>query len=179
MNVYHRVPAAFTGRVLYPLNQLKDSLPAIYAREVGKYRGRTQLLQRVIPYLDCLWNDVLHFTTVHPMQIRDALTEVGFNWTPAQWFEIDPDMIEINASNAVIYTHPVRAKGDFSTTEDDFVPFSQEVLAMLNSIPRETIEYFNEAKAHDERPFLFNFMPHVLYLGTLDTDQIGVSVIKV
>ena len=179
MNVYHVIPPQFIGETLYPLNALKETLPDIYAQQVQKYRGREDLLQTRIPYLNCFWNDVLHFCPVHPAKIRDAITRVGFPWTMHDWFEVDPVAINFSPDNTVIYTHPARPEGDFQKREEDFIPFGTEYLEMLNSIPQATHEYFNHAKAYEERPFLFNFVPHVLHLGTLDVTQPGVRRIQV
>lgn len=175
MKVYHRVPVPFIGPYLYPLNALKTTLPRVYTREVVKYRGRTTQMQRVIPYLHCLWNDTLHFSTVHPGLIREAVQGAGFDWEPRDWFEIDPQQIAMHQGNAVIYTQPARATNDSRMSDEDFIPFTLEALEMLNSIPKETVEYFNYAKVHEERPFLFNFIPHVLYRGAIHVEGTGVE----
>lgn len=77
--LYHKVPPDFVGPILYPLNRLKQRLPDVYARQVKKYQGREAVLKRRIPHLNCLWNDVLHFSPVHPTQCRAALQAAGFN----------------------------------------------------------------------------------------------------
>ncbi len=179
MNVYHYVPKTFIGTILYPLNQLEDTLPDVHTMQVAKYRGRDALLSRRLPYLDCLWNDVLHFSPVHPAKLREAITGAGFLWQEAEWFEVDPVAVGFSGQNTIIYTNPVRPQGDFAVTDDDFIPFDPEYLTMLNSIPQETHAYFNHAKANEERPLLFNFIAHVLYRGTLDTDHTGVRRITV
>lgn len=63
-HVYHLVPKNFVGNVLFSLNRLKDTLPETYATQVGKYAGREKILERRIPKLDCLWNDVLHCSSL-------------------------------------------------------------------------------------------------------------------
>ncbi len=177
MRVYHVLPPNFTGSTLYPLNALKDVLPDIYKAQASKYRGRDDVLTHQIPFLNCSWNDVLHFSAVHPAQIRGAVESVGFSWKTTHWFEIEVKTIGFDESNAAIFTAPFRPQGNVS--DSDFIPFTLEALQMLNSIPQASYEYFNHAKAHDERPFLFNCVPHVLYHGKLETDQTGVSQIVV
>lgn len=179
MKIYHIAPKNLQGSIIYPLNGLKDTLPEIYAEEVQKYRGRPQLLERNIPYLDCLWNDVLHFTPVNPRKIRAAIMKAGFKWFPLSWYEIDPEQLELNEQNTVIYLSPMRQKGDFAVTDADFIPFTLEALVMLDSIPKAATEYFNHAKANNERPFLFNCVPHVLYHGAFDTQHPAVSILDV
>lgn len=179
MQVYHVVPPNFIGTVLYPLNALQTPLPDIYATQVRKYRGREDLLQHQIPYLDCHWNDVLHFSPVSPQQIHDAVTAAGFEWHMRDWFAVDPVAMGFSSENTVIYTHPMKPGSSQRVKEEDFIPFTMEALEMLVSIPQATYEYFNHAKAYDERPFLFNFVPHVMYYGAIDTEQDGVQVIRV
>ncbi|GAB4320359.1 MAG: hypothetical protein Kow00117_09860 [Phototrophicales bacterium] len=179
MKVYHIVPPNLQGTQIYPLNALKNTLPEIYAQQVQKYRGRAELLQRKIPYLNCTWNDMLHFSPVNPRKLRAAFIQAGFKWNPMYWYEIDPEQVGLNEQNTVIYLSPIREKDDFTVNDEDFIPFTLEALVMLDSIPKATTDYFNHAKAHNENPFLFNFIPHVLYYGTLDITHAGVSVLEV
>jgi hypothetical protein len=78
--LYHRVPKDMRGNTLHPLNQLKKVSPDIYAQKVKKYEGRLEILERKIPALDCLWNDVLHLTAVHPTVLNAAFESVGKNY---------------------------------------------------------------------------------------------------
>ena len=68
--LYHRVPANMQGDFLSPLNQLKDIYPEAYAEAVKKYEGREFLMNVGIPTLDCLWNDFLFLTAVHPFDLH-------------------------------------------------------------------------------------------------------------
>ena len=67
--IYHKVPADMSGNILYPLNVMEKINPEIYEKAVKKYEGREYLMREVIPWLNCLWNDVLHFSIVHPTKI--------------------------------------------------------------------------------------------------------------
>lgn len=177
MRVYHIMPKQFVGPILYPFNQLEAMLPDVYAEQATKYRGREELLQYRIPSLGCYWNDLLHLSAIHPAQIRGAMEASGMIWKSNQWFEIDVEKLDLNEDNAVIFTAPFRLQG--AMEDQDFIPFNIERLQMLTSIPQASYEYFNHAKAYDERPFLFNYIPHVLYRGTLDTTVSGVTQIVV
>ena len=174
VKVYHVVPHNFVGDTLYPLNTLRDALPQIYAQQIKKFRGQDALTNRTIPTLNCQWNDTLHLSPVHPAQIREAIKTVGFLWSSRKWFEIDPQHKGIDATNTVIYTYPASLHQASVVRDEDFIPFSLEMLEMLNSIPQATHEYFNHAKAHDERPFLFNFIPHVLHYGTISVHDVSI-----
>jgi hypothetical protein len=174
IHAYHLVPRNLTGPVLYPLNELRDRLPAVYYEEIKKYTGREILLQRKIPQLLCYWNDVLHFSPVHPEKIEAALKPAGFRPSKLKWYEIDPQECNFNSSNTVIYISPMRDRNDFMTDESDFEPFSLERLSQLNEVPAATIEYFTKAKEQGERPLLFHHIPHILFRGSLSIDGLRV-----
>jgi len=67
--IYHIRRPDFIGSRLYPLNRFKDKLPAIYENAIKKYEGREWLMAAMLPILGCLWNDVLHFSLMHPGEI--------------------------------------------------------------------------------------------------------------
>lgn len=75
--VYHRYPEGLQGSYLHPLNKLRTKLPELYRREVQKYTGREHLMQQRVPLLECLWNDVLHFSPVHREQVAAAYQGVA------------------------------------------------------------------------------------------------------
>jgi hypothetical protein len=172
--VYHLVPENLCSTVLYPLNQLKIQLPTIYAIEVKKYSGRLALLKRKIPQLDCMWNDVLHFSPVPPEKIQAALQQAGFQPPAYKWFEIDPRACNFTSANTVIYLSPSQDRNDFITRESDFEPFSLERLSQLTEMPPASIEYYKHVKVQGGRPLLFHHIPHVLFLGCLETGSLKV-----
>lgn len=57
-------PKNLAEDTLYPLNVLKDRYPEQYREHAAKYDWRLELMDIVIPKLNCLWNDVLMFTFV-------------------------------------------------------------------------------------------------------------------
>jgi hypothetical protein len=172
--VYHLVPENLCGPVLYPLNQMKDRLPAAYALEMRKYTGRLALLKRKIPQLACTWNDVLHFSPVHPEKIRAALQQAGFQPHVYKWFEVDPQACNFTSANTVIYLSPSRGRNDFCTRESDFEPFTLGGLAQLTEMPKAACEYYRRIKEQGKRPLLFHHIPHILFLGSLAIDSLRV-----
>jgi hypothetical protein len=78
---YHLIPLHLRGTVLYPLHQLTVIYPDIAAKHMTKYQGRRHLLNKPIPPLDCLWNDVLMLSPVHPAAMKAAMEEPDtFAW---------------------------------------------------------------------------------------------------
>ena len=131
-------------------------------------------MSQKIPLLDCLWNDVLQLSPVHPGLIRDALKEVGFGWQTMLCFEFDAEEVGINGSNTVIFKHLPREYGDFTLHADEFERFSQSALNRYSELPDATKAHFAEAKSQSVRPMVFLWVPHVLFQG-----QIAVNKLKI
>lgn len=165
--VYHLHPKKMVGDYLHPLNQLREKAPDAYAAQARKYKGREQLLERTIPPLNCLWNDVLHLSPVHPATVRDALLAAGYNRYPHRWWQIDPEAAGFSDKNTVIYLYSLRKKGNFDIPPDDFVPFSIKRLEQVSKLPTATADYYQKMKTQGKRPLLFHLVPHVLHRGAI------------
>lgn len=164
--LYHAVPRFLTGTALYPLNELKNIYPEVYAKEFSKYTGREEVTQQKIPGLDCLWNDVLHFTVVHPSAIKSALLEAGdpapFN---RAYYEIDPAALD--PKNAIVFLYRYR---DWDR-EDNWAAYDPNDLETYSTIPHATKEYYKAKFQKNERPLLFHGVTHILYKGSLDVSS--------
>ncbi len=77
MYLYQRVSVNLQGNMLLPLNELKQVYDNLYQLHVKKYRDREGVLERRVLPLDCLWNDVLHLSPIHPHKIKKASIEQG------------------------------------------------------------------------------------------------------
>lgn len=167
-SLYHFVPENMRGDTLYPLNELEDVYPEIYERQKNKYEGREFVTQREIPYLNCLWNDVLHLTAVHPKEIKK---ELGSSKT-FQAFVIDPHQLE--PSNTVVYLCQQKGR---ELSENDFKPYNPNEIDKYSDLPKETKEYYKRMQEADKRPLMFVRVPHILYQGSINTSDL--EVVKV
>lgn len=156
------------GEILYPGNQLKDAYPEQYERSVARYQGREMVREQPVPMLGCLWNDVLYFSPVHPEQVRDALAELGkeFSVTPWEYFVVDPELI--SSKDAVIYMFKYLDRKD-KYKSDNWEPYDPKRVEELTSLPDETKAYFKRALGEGINPLLWIQVPHIMYRGTLDT----------
>jgi hypothetical protein len=162
--VYHAIPRNMSGTVLYPLNELRDINNALYQEHAEKYRGRERVMRRRIHLLDnCLWNDVLFLTAVHPAQFRKAFESVGYAQPrPFRAYEIN--LAELDQSRMAVITKMQMNEPLV------YEPFDQLKLNQYSTIPQATFDYWREEKAAGQgRPFLYLHIPHILYRGTLDT----------
>lgn len=174
--LYHLVPHNLSGSVLYPLNELEQAFPKIYAAQAKKYAGREVLTQQIIPSLECAWNNVLHLSPVHPKLIRKGLESANIELKSTRWFELDPIALGFNQTNAVIYLHPPKEYLDFTKMADDFRPFNSRALASLSEMPEATLDYYRASQKEGKSPLLFHRIPHVLYRGNLHLKDLNIIV---
>lgn len=167
--LYHRVPDNMKGHILYPLNSLKDKFFDVYEKEVQKYKGREFLLGVRIPILDCLWNDVLHLTAVHPSEVKQALVSAGREDNfQMRYYCIDPEALDL--SKAVVYRYLQEGLEDI-TREDNFCRFDTASAESLSVMPDATKEYYRELILQGKKPLLYHCIPHILYQGTINVSQ--------
>lgn len=169
--VYHRVPSNMQASILYPLNQLKDHHPELYRIYMKKYEGRQFVMTTPIPILNCLWSDVLHCSPVHPEKIRDGLLSVGGKWRLTHWFMIDIKQHDFNATNTVYYFSGMTPK------DRRFELFEFERLSKMRDLPAETLAYYHRTFDEDKHPLLFAHVPHVLYQGQINIQDVDVIAI--
>lgn len=171
--VYHRVVKNMFGKILYPLNQLKNVYPEAYKEHVKKYEGREKLLTTTIPTLSCLWNDVLHFTAVPPQELFNNLNKAGLNaqeiaWR--KWFKVPIDLLDSKNTTVCLYRRDISIVADAR----DFSSFDPEKMEQYRTVPIETIEYYRDQSALGKRPLLFHRVPHILYKGTINTQDLEI-----
>ena len=167
--LYHWVPKNMTGSVLYPLNELKHNYPNIYAEAVKKYEGREHLLTDKVEILDCLWNDVLHLSPIHPSQIQAAYRANGKSIN-LRCFQIDAGSLD--PAKTVIYYDPMDRSKKYDLTT--WGRFSPEKLEQLGTLPDKTKAYYKACFDDDERPLLFAGVPHILYQGSIDITDLTI-----
>ena len=174
--VYHRVPVNLTGSVLYPLNQLKQVYPNIAAVQLKKYQGREAVLNQRIPRLTCLWNDVLHFSPVHPAKIKAAMEEAGHTVSSRRWRYFEVDAAFFSPDNAVIWEFRERQGPHIPIDESEGLPYEPRLLVKYTEVGEWTQRYYAEVKP-GARVLLYVGIAHVLYKGHLNVE--GVKIIEV
>jgi hypothetical protein len=164
--LYHKVPDNLVGHTLYPLNRLKGIHPEAYAAEVKKYEWRKHIMDRTIPILNCLWNDALHFSPVHPKEIKDALGKLGFDGFKFSFFELDAGTID--PRKAVIYKYTKQTR---ELQEDDFEPYDPDRLNLYDRLPAATSDYFRRRISKGFKPLFFYGIPHILAMDNIDVSR--------
>ncbi len=164
--LYHLVPEGMRGAVLYPLNQLKEVYPEAYEAQAKKYHGRESTMLQKIPRLDCLWNDALHLTAVHPQEVKDAMLAAGkeSSWMKS-YYQIDA--ASLVSENASVYLY-VSAKTREGASESEFIAYAPEDVSTYARLPQGTKDYYKEVIVKGGKPLLFHLVPHILYKGEID-----------
>jgi hypothetical protein len=184
--LYHRVPANLRGSTLYPLNQLREIHPDLYEELKGNYASRPDIAALRIPPLgNCLWNDVLFFSPVHPVRHLEALEAAGHTLPPEwrRYFQIDAALID-PAKAVIKESRQVLWSGEFDIDEGsavigrECVPFRAESLTQYDDVPAEMREYYASVPSGNPFP-LFLKMAQILYKGRIDLTLPGIQVIEV
>ena len=119
------------------------------------------------------WNDVLHFTAVHPSVLFNNLQKVGFDAKELVWqrsFKVPITLFNSENTIACLYKHNVRLVPDAR----DFQLFDPSKMSDYAAIPQETIEYYEEQFKLNKRPLFFHYMPHILFNGTVDISRLEI-----
>lgn len=169
--VYHSVPPHMKGTILLPLNELKHSHPHIYENQVKKYVGRKRILERTIPLMNCLWNDVLHTTAIDPHVIYSKLKEAGFNYPLRKFYKIPVEHLDMNRTCVMFQTN-----GDPNTFVKSYEMFDPARFNLYSEFVSETSDYYKDMNAQGKHPLVHHLLPHVLYKGTIDTT--GLEIIE-
>ena len=167
--IFHHLPSSMKGSVLYPMNQLKDIDRQLFDTYRKGYEGREKLLERRLPFIDCLWNDVLHCSPVHPERIIQAMRDQGIveGIPHLRYFEIDTDLLDME--QAIIY---FREGSGFDDVR--FVRALDIDWAEVDVIPDITLRHYHEVAEGREELFAYHGIPHVLYKGIIDTKSLPI-----
>jgi hypothetical protein len=174
--VYHLVPNPMFGTRLYPMNSLRDIYSEAYDLAVQKYQWRTSFIEMVIPRLNCRWNDILHFTIIHPHDIYQELKDAGYELgRPTFFFEVPLEHL-LNSPHALYHTPLPLMKGRPFSKENqapeliidpNMVQLPGEIDLNYPTFPAATREYFKFEHANGRSPLLFNGLPHFLLQAPL------------
>ena len=156
------------GDTLYPLNELKHIDAELYRRQLAKYDDhprRRQLPNRVIPKLDCLWNDVLHFSPAHPCLIYQAWLELGKTLKETTFYRVP--VARVAAHPAVVYTLPKDIPFGVNLPESCIERFDVPTFTELKTLPPATLEWYAKLHSQQQVGAFFVGVPHVLVKGSV------------
>lgn len=163
---YHGVPEDLRGNHLMPLNMMTKVDAELSDKYLEKYKGREEILERKIPLLDCLWNDVVQLLPLLPRKLFELQRELGLiiDIPNYRYFQIDPNALDLDRTVVFFKTAP----GDEHVT----VKWLRDVdLAEIQDIPPATRGYYESMVGTGEAVFNYQFVPHIVYRGTIDISE--------
>ncbi|MBH2008037.1 hypothetical protein I8H83_05545 [Candidatus Saccharibacteria bacterium] len=171
--LYHGIPQDLKGSELVPLGQLRTKYPELAAQYLRKYEGRETILERKIPLLNCLWNDVVQLLPLHPQKIFDRQKELGLiAEIPAyNYFAIDTSTLD--PTSAAVYFKTAPGEAHWSVEW-----LSNTRIEELQDIPPATDKYYRSLRDSGQAVFNYQFIPHVLYKGVIDISNAKIISIK-
>lgn len=172
--LYHRVPEKMEGNILYPLNELKDVYEDAYAREVKKYEGREHVMEKIIPTLDAAWNDVLHFSPIHPSELKKALEEAGLNPQEMKFYQIDPSLLDSRKTTIWLFKDGTNEE---KMKPEQFVAYTSSAVKEHSVLPQETKEYYGRMAETGQKHLTFIGIPHILHKGSIDISNLPVIAV--
>lgn len=172
----------FKGDTLLPLNRMKEmeGFQDIYAKQIEKYKGREHVMEIVIPVLNCLWNDVVFFSPVHPNLIYQELKKNGYDVPERDFFQIPIEVLLGKRTTCWLFERKLNDERESETLlASEFKEVGSDY-EELYTLPEETISYFKELKASkpDEHPLLFMYIPHVMCQDPISVADKRISIIK-
>ncbi|WP_088103410.1 group-specific protein [Halalkalibacter urbisdiaboli] len=173
--IYHMVPKKMIGEELFPLNQLKtrqEELYIAYAKKYNDHPARAKLLERRIPKLNCLWNDVIHFLPLHPSLVYDALNKIGVNVnSDRKFYKIPITNLQHNKNAIYIYNKDNYQGPDVEMKNDTIHLLDINKYEELSTVPSDAIAYYEEQHSKGNRFGMFQFIPHIFSLGKVNVSN--------
>jgi len=120
-------------------------------------------MNRKIKSLDCRWRDVVNLSTINPIKLLSVAELIGNETDPATIFKIP--ISKLKGMKMCLYD------GDKSYELITARKYKEGV-----EIPTATIKHYLDCKENDERPLVFEGVPHILVADEIDIS--GVETIK-
>lgn len=174
MLLYHRIPDKLVGDELYPLNNMKDRFPGVYKAAVVKYKGRESVMNQVIPFFNCLWNDVLFLSPVHPQAVNGLRRKYGITSPLRRWFVIDS--ASLDQEQLVLFRHRPEWFLQKEPTKEEYVRFSEVPNEERVSLSKLTEAAEWAVKKFGKDALYFSCIPHILYHGSINITDLPVIV---
>jgi len=172
MYIYHLIPEPFHGTSLIPLNQM-DLSSDLYKNHAHKYKGREELMDTLIPTMNCKWNDVIHFSSIDPKIIAREIRNIkpDLKLRRSRYFKIHIDQI-INKYRAVIFkNNPKDENTTIHIFDEEVTDLTKENYRELTCVPEYTIEYWIKANKSNQPLLWFAFMPHIFIKESVETRE--------
>lgn len=181
--VYHIKRRNFIGNFILPLNRMPEfeGFSEIYKQEITKYEGRESLLSLIIPSLNCLWNDVVFLSPVHPHKHYEKYKKIGYTPFSAFFFKIPVEVLK-DKRVTVFKWLDYPAEDPIHDSIESYCELDLDKYQEMDDLPDDTKElyesYFNSENPLNYPPYNFYRIPHVLCQDPIDILDERITVIN-
>lgn len=161
-----------------------DGFSKIYEQTISKYQGRESLLTRTIPTLNCLWNDVIFLSPLHPNKHYKEYKRIGFTPKPVQFFKIPIEVLQekrVTVWKWLSYKkYP--PQDPIHKSIDSYCPLDFSLYQEMDDLPFDTKEYYKlsfDPTAPTVYPkFHWYRIPHILCQDPIDILDERITIIN-
>lgn len=164
--LYHSIPENMKGTKLIPLSKMLEVDPQLHAKYLEKYKGREDILERKIPLLECLWNDVVQLLPLNPLLLFKLQKKLGGISEIPDYKYYKIDITTLDPSKTAVYFKTAPGEENVTVKWLSDVDFDD-----LQDIPEATRKYYESMVGTGEPIFNYQFVPHILYRGTIDVSM--------
>ena len=164
------------GDTLYPLNSFKESNPEVFEKMAEKYQGREVLMTRKLPTLNCLWNDVLHFSPLNPQTILDTWYEHDLRDKVKEFEVLKIPVGDLNQENLIYFWPQVYEYGNFEFSSKQVRTFCLDEYREQKSVGEDQLNAWKKDIKEGRRMFWYSHTTHVLYKGSVSTSNLETLV---
>lgn len=183
--VYHRMRDNFKGTLIIPLNRMPEfeGYEEIYAQALTHYIGRESLLTRIIPTLNCLWNDVIFLSPIHPHKHYEEYVKIGYTPHPAKFFKIPIDVLKDKRVTVWKWLSGKKYPDDDPIHDSiySYTSLNIDHYQERDDLPEDTKEFFRDCfdpnNPSKYPPFNWFRIPHILCQDIIDTSDPRITII--
>ncbi|MFM9890414.1 MAG: hypothetical protein ACKVOE_07250 [Rickettsiales bacterium] len=159
--LWHNVPASMDGNLLWPLKALHEIKPELAARYQAKYKGREHIAQLHVPVLDCLWDEVIFLSPIHPQLFNRAMHEAGHKVFSREVFQFKADVLE---NHEAVWFDPVQSGKDGALLPASIRPFDPRTYHS-RSVSKYALPYYQRCAVEGRQPLIWGRDLHVIVRG--------------
>ncbi len=135
-------------------------------------RGEKISSIRLFHSLDCLWNDVIHTTAVHPQEMKDEMINAGLTRLKDErqkYYKIPVEILDPQRTAVCLYKEEFGE--NVSLDFKNFVWFDSDDMDAYSDLPEATKNFYKQCRAERRKFRSFVYVPHILYQGELDVSE--------
>ncbi len=183
--VYHLYRKNFIGHWIVPMNKMPEmeGFSEIYRQCVSRYHGREETLQWVILPFNCLWNDVIFLSPLHPHHHYEEYRKIGFSLPKVLFYKIPIEILEDKRVTVWKWlSYKKYSKSDpIHRSMESYCALDFSHYQELADLPEDAKEYyqicFDPEHPNISPKYGWYRVPHILCLDPIDISDERITLI--